>query len=267
MIKLNPIEMLITLALYSAYIEGEKPLSLLLVSKVESGKTSLLERFKGCKGTEWLGDATAWGIAKTYGKQIRNGEIRHLLFPEMSIPTSRSYETVSSLDAYLCGLIEEGVGKIVSFKFGDVKTESPMGCGIIACISNQDFSSKQKIWFRIGLMSRLLPVSYDYSLVTRKEIMNYIKAREYRKETRLKLIFPTQQIAMELPLNIADKLERITETITTGTELYGYRWQKHLQRLVLAHALTRGNTTADDVDFIVIEKLSKYLTTDCKIQI
>jgi len=258
---------LITLALFSAYIEGERPLSLLLVSKVESGKTTLLERFKGCKGTEWLGDATAWGIAKIYGKRIRSGELRHLLFPEFSIPTSRSYETVSSLDAYLCGLIEEGIGKIASFKFGDVHTESPMGCGIIACISNQDFAAKKKAWFRVGLMSRLLPVSFDYSKITRKVIMNYIKAREYRKETRLKLKFPIQQTAMELPLNIADKLEKMTETITTGTELYGYRWQKHLQRLVLAHALTRGNTTADNIDFIVIEKLSKYLTTDCKMQI
>lgn len=264
MISLEPIEKLISLALYSAYIKDEKPLSLLLVSKVEAGKTMLLEKFSCNQGCEWLGDATAWGIAKHYGKRIREGKIRHLLFPELSIPTSRNRDTVSAFDAYLCGLIEEGVGRIASFRYGEVSTNAPMGCGIIGCISKQDFDAKQNSWFRIGLMSRLLPVSYNYTERTRKRIMLYTKMRSYRTEQRIKLPLPnpSKLVEIDLPLRLANNLEKLSQNLTTGTELYGFRFQRHLQRLAMANALSRGDTTVTKDDVRVVEGLTQYLNTE-----
>jgi len=264
MIKLNPVELLVTLAIFSAYIKDERPVSILLVSKVESGKSKLLGKFSGNRGCEMVGDATAWGIAKHYGKRIRNGDIRHILFPEMSIPLSRRYDTVSALDAYLCGLIEEGVGKIVSFRYGEVSTVTPTGCGIIACLSNQDFSHKKAAWFRIGLMSRLIPVSFDYTDVTKNQIRYYIKTRNYRNEDKIELKLPSSQIDIQLPLPIADQLAIIAGQLIVGTELYGFRWQNHLQRLAMANALLNGRNVVEDTDLATIRALSGYFNTDCK---
>ena len=266
MVSLDDIELLISLVLFSAYLEGEKPLSAMIVSKVESGKSKLLERFSDTPGTVWVTDATAWGIAKHYGPDLKTGRIKHLLFPEFSIPIGRKFETVQMLDNFLCGLIEEGIGEIVSFRY-KARARAPYGCGVIICISNQDFKDKEKHWFRIGLMSRLLPISYDYSDTTRSQIMDYIKERAYQKETKITLNLPSSSVKVDLPRRIADRLEGITQMMITGTELYGFRWQRHLQRLAMASALMRGDDTVRDIDFDLVWNLREYLNKDCTKQI
>ena len=264
MIGLSDIELLVSLTLLSAYIKDEKPLSALIVSKVESGKSALLSKFSDNPKTAWITDATAWGIAKHYGTELKKGNIRHLLFPEFSIPIGRSFETVQMLDNFLCGLIEEGIGEIVSFKYR-AQTKAPYGCGVIICLSNQDFKKKEKSWFRVGLMSRLFPISYDYTEETVSNIMSYIKDRAYHNENKILLDLPKEDtVNITLPRDKADELEHITKEMVAGTELYGFRWQRHLQRLAMASALMRGVDTVADEDIEIVTHLKKYMNKDCE---
>jgi len=262
-IRLDDIELLISLALYSAYVKGEKPISLFLVSKVESGKSQLLSKYSEVPRTAYLSDCTAWGIARHYGADLALGKIRHLLFPEFTIPISRKAETVRALDAFLCGLIEEGIAEIVSFQWKP-RVRAPYGSGVIVCLSQQEFKDKEKLWFRIGLMSRLVPVSYDYTEATKKEIFKYIKKRRYHREVKVKLDFPGSSSEILLPQRYADEMEVWAKEQVTGTELYGFRWQRHFQRLAMANALRchRKLVTKEDVD--LIDRLRKYMNTECR---
>ena len=259
---MQDIAKLISLALLSAYIEEEKPLSLMLVSKVESGKSALLTKFSDVPNVVMPSDVTAWGIAKHYGDALRKGKIRHILIPEFSIPISRNWDTVKSLDTYLCGLIEEGVGEIVSYKWR-FATKAPYGCGVILCISNQDFKKQEANWFRIGLMSRVIPVSYDYKTDTQAAIKEYIKQRQYRKESKINFPIPQAKIPVTLPLPMANKLEKMVNKLITGTELYGFRWQRHLQRLAMANAVLNNRTTVELTDVETVRHLKKYMNVDC----
>ena len=62
MIKTAAIEDIIKAALFTAYLVGETPLSILLVAKVESGKSSIVEKFNPNPGVKLLTDCTAFGV-------------------------------------------------------------------------------------------------------------------------------------------------------------------------------------------------------------
>ena len=81
MIKVERMQKLIELALFSAYVEGEKPVSLLITAPVEAGKTEALMQFASNKGVLVLTDATAYGIMRDYGQNIISRQIRHLVIP------------------------------------------------------------------------------------------------------------------------------------------------------------------------------------------
>jgi len=194
---------------------------------------------------------------------IREGKIRHILIPEFSIPISRNWDTVRALDAFLLGLIEEGVGEIVSHQWRFV-TKAPYGCGIIACISNQDFKHHEKSWFRVGLMSRLLPISYEYSENTRQGIMKYIKERQYINEEKVELKLPEFRVFIDLPMQQADDIEKIVKDLITGTEMYGFRFQRHLQRLAMSHALYNDRFVVTDEDIEYINSIKEFINCDCR---
>ena len=273
MIALSDIEQLIATVLMSAYIKGERPLSLVLCSRVEAGKSRIVMRFASNPGIELIGDMTAWGIAKHLGRKIQDGKIRHLICPEFSIATSHKHETVAALDAFLCGLIEEGVGKIISAPYKQVEVTAPYGCGVILCISKQDLEKKRTHWFQVGLMSRLIPVSYSYSAATVTKIMHYIKAREYRDEQGIKLEFPVVPQEVDLPSYIANKIEATLVPIVLkvndpkgelleSDKLYGFRWQRHLQRLAMANTLLAGRDIVTIEDYEQLAHLTEYMNVN-----
>lgn len=89
MIKVNRILRIIELAIYSGYLKGEQPVSVLITAPPEAGKTNMVLKFADNKGCLELDDATAYGIVRHYGKQICEHKIRHLIIPDMVKPMSR----------------------------------------------------------------------------------------------------------------------------------------------------------------------------------
>jgi len=62
LINTQDLEYIIELVLLSGYIKNADPLSLIISSKVGAGKTELLKRYRGTRGTKFLSEATAYGI-------------------------------------------------------------------------------------------------------------------------------------------------------------------------------------------------------------
>jgi hypothetical protein len=110
LIGTQDLEKLIALALSSAYVKGDKPISLLIVSdRPESGKTETVNRFYGNIGLGFLSDCTAFALWRDFEKQMRARTLKHLIIPEFLTLLSRSSETVASLISTLQELTEDGV--------------------------------------------------------------------------------------------------------------------------------------------------------------
>jgi hypothetical protein len=58
-LSLDALERTVQATLYSACVKDERPLSLLIVAKPESGKTLVLKKYRENKGIVYLTDCTA----------------------------------------------------------------------------------------------------------------------------------------------------------------------------------------------------------------
>ena len=101
MIKTGELEHIVKLAIFSSYIADERPVSILISARVESGKTELLQKAKQCDGILYLNDVTAYGLQKHYLTPISEGAIRTVIIPDLITPLSRSGDTVETFIAFL----------------------------------------------------------------------------------------------------------------------------------------------------------------------
>ena len=258
MIRLEGVEELIRYTLFSAWVKDVRPLSMMVIAKVESGKTEVVNQFIWNKGILVMTDCTYWGILNKYKEQLLAGEINHIIIPDMIVPINRSSDTVNSLIAFLNALTEEGVNEIVSYAFPDgLNLDHPIRSGIITTIARPDFDKWKTKWAAVGFTSRFLPVCYDYAENTRDEIYNALIYRREMSKT-ISLNFPDTPQYIFLPPGIATLATQYSKAIGAAIETYGFRAQRQLQTLMMSRALSRGSDTVEMEDFDSIAELSEF---------
>jgi len=262
LINTGQLEHLIKLALYTGYIKGEKPVSLLITASVESGKTELVKKFSNNKGIVYLTDCTAYGITKNFLPELELGKIKHIIIPDLIVPLSKQKATVKSFISFLNAIIEEGVVEIQTYAIS-MKKEN-IRCGIITTIARKELNDSRHRWSSMGFISRILPVSYSYSQDTVMKILDSIARREYYNEEKQKLKFPKKEKHIKLPVDIAKELIPFSEQFGKAEQVYGFRLQKQLQVLLEASALMddRKVVTIDDVN--ILKKLLEFVNLDYK---
>lgn len=266
MIGVDNILNLLELVIFSGHVKGEQPVSVLLTASVEAGKTELVLKFVQNDGCVALTDATAFGIMRDYGEAIKNGGIRHIIIPDLIKPMSRGKDTVHTLIAFLNSLIEEGVYRVSTYAEkigaplqGTVGVQPiPVNCGLITTLARGILLDGRRYWSQMGFMSRLLPISYDYGANTQLQIQKSIASRQYLSEQPIRLKLPTVDMEVKLQQPEANDLAMLSQGLTaivtknSPERVYGFRLQKHLQRLTMASALKNGRdfVTKNDVDYI-----------------
>ena len=93
LINTEPLKKVIECTLISPYIKDEKPISLLIVAKAESGKTTAMKMYRENKGVVYLTDCTAYGITRDILPKIVSGEIKTIMIPDLITPLSKSTKT------------------------------------------------------------------------------------------------------------------------------------------------------------------------------
>jgi hypothetical protein len=268
MIKVKRIIDILELAIFSAYIKGEQPVSILITAPVEAGKTEIVLQFAQNKGCVALTDATAYGIMRDYGQLIVNRKVRHLIVPDLVKPMSRGKDTVHSLIAFLNSLVEEGVIRISTYAeriaaptqtSGPEVQPRPVKCGLIATLAKDILLDGRHHWSRMGFMSRMIPVSYEYAISTQIDIQKSIAKREYLADEPIILELPDEDMEVRLEPPQSDDLILLTASLVAAMaasknpeKIYGFRLQKQLQRLAMANALKnkRDIVIEEDVDCI-----------------
>jgi len=259
MISLSEIHYTIKLGLYSAFVEGEKPVSIMLLAPVEHGKSELLKQFKLYTSVKVSTDFNTF-IFQGFAPDIQRGIIKTIIFPDFLRLIKRKYSTQSSILTILNSLVEEGwTGKLPMG--GSV--DKPLNCNVITALTEDEIRDKRHKWAKLGFLSRFLPISYSYQFKTKERIRNYIQDRKYMVEDKPKEHrMPTESSEVTLTKDVGEKIKGLSRKIVEEIKeknLYGFRLQRQLQTLALSNALLSNRKITNDDDFDIINNLTKHI--------
>jgi len=255
LVHTEPLQKMVECALVSPYIKDEKPLSLLIVAKAESGKTSTMKLYRRNKGIIYVTDCTAYGITRDILPKMTSGEIRTLMIPDLLTPLAKSAKTRQSLIAFLNNLIEEGIARITTYGMiwnQDVKAN------VITAVTDQALEDGRHDWAKMGFISRFIIFSYSYSLSTITAILNRYSENGLKNED-VKVKLPTREVNIDLPKEFADKLDPIAMKIGEQYNLYGIRAKINFRCLLKALAYRNSKTAVDEHNFEEFLKLADYM--------
>jgi hypothetical protein len=213
------LQTIIECALISPYINDEKPLSLLIVAKPESGKSSAMKQYRETQGVIYLTDCTAYGITRDVLPKIVSGEVKTIMIPDLLTPLSKQSKTRQSFVAFLNNLIEEGVAKITTYS---TVWNKDANANIITAVTDQALFDARHGWAKMGFLSRFIVFSYSYTLSDVMEILNRYSTHGYTLDHQ-QLSLPKEPIDVKLPEAIAKQLNPIAMKIGQEFKLYGFR--------------------------------------------
>lgn len=255
MIRLGEIEYLIRLGVYSPFVRGERSVSMVLCAPSEHGKSEILKKFINIS-TVKISSNFDTTVFLDIVPEIELRKLKTLMILDFLRVTKRKYSTQANSLTILSALIEEGWhGNLPLGR----RVDKPIRANLITALTEDDLRDKRHKWAKTGFLSRLLPITYRYRDETKSMIREYIKDRKYIDDTLLEFELPPQPLDIELPHDIANKLESISLDITNSTNLLGFRLQRQLQVLAMSNALMSGRIMVTEDDYKVIKRVSKHI--------
>jgi len=266
MINVEDIEKLIKYALISGRLKDEKQLSLLFISTVETGKTTVIRKHcLKCNRVFYTTDATAYGIIKETNnlRDIEERKFTHIVIPDLIKCTSRKQSTVNDFISFMNSLIEEGVVNISTYatkvRMNDSRKIHGIKCGLITSIAYNEFTDHRSRWSRIGFISRLLPVSYSYKDSTVVKIFDYINDEGHLSEKIEKTKISKSDVKVKIPEEFNPKLSILAITKAKEQKLYGFRFLVMFRTLLKSIALFNGRKIANEEDMKELERLLGFV--------
>ena len=258
LIKVEPLKKIIECTLISPYIKDEKPLSLLIVAKPESGKSSVMKQYRENKGVVYITDCTAYGLTREILPKIVSGEIKTIMIPDLITPLSKATKTRQSFVAFLNNLIEEGVAKMTTYA---TVWNKDVNANIITAVTDEELRDARHNWAKIGFLSRFILFSYSYNISTITEILNsYSKHGLSFRNVKVKL--PTRQVNIDLPREIANRIDPIAMKIGEQFRLYGLRAKINFRSLLKCLAYRNQRKIVADADFQEFLELADHMNFD-----
>lgn len=258
LIKVDPLKKLIECTLLSPYIQDEKPISLLIVARPESGKSSIMKQYRENTGIVYLTDCTAFGITRDVLPKIVSGEIKTIMIPDLITPLSKATKTRQTFIAFLNALIEEGVAKITTY--GTVWNKDATA-NVITAVTDEVLRDARHSWAKMGFLSRFVVFSYSYSISTVTKILGYYSEHGLcLKNAKLKL--PKKQVNVTLSKEIADKINPIATRIGDQFRLYGLRAKINFRNLLKCIATRNQRRTVTEADFQEFLELADFMNFD-----
>lgn len=280
--RVEPIHKLLKYVLLSGFIDDgwdSAPLSLTLIAKPESAKTSI-ETSYICDGVLVIDDISQKGIWSLI-TQLKENKLHHIIIKDLVRLTARRRETSQSTIAFFNGLIEEGLDKNL-FLGQEYEGLEGKKCGLVTSITPEEFIKQFRKWRDIGFLTRTIPVSYEYSVsminlideTIKNEVVVFTKTNidnKYDYKNRIKVEIP-ENIADEINLLKNRKVEElkkfsVTEYLgnkprrVTYEELIGTRLHKQLRLLTKSIAFVNHpqELTVKARDVLELTTLLEYI--------
>lgn len=267
MIKVEQLEKIIKVALFSGRIANERPLSILIVATVGAGKSELLSEFseKYVDTVLYATDITAFALHHKHGKRLRRGEIKHIIIPDLLTPLNKQKEQADHFITFMNGIIEEGIARVESQKSNFV-VDVPVKCGLITSLATKELQLRKDKWASVGFLSRMLPISYAYKQETVLKIFNYITDRKYLMENPNILNLPVDTNVI-LPKEISEACIPLAELLKDENDEYGFRRLKQIQVFLMGHALMCKRFIVEDQDLNAFIDIADFVGFECRARI
>ena len=266
-LKVETLDKIVRVALFTGRILNERPLSLLIIASVGAGKSDLLSHFseKYVDSALYCTDITAFALHHKHGKQLKKGEIRHIIMPDLLTPLNKQKEQADHFITFMNGIIEEGIARVESQKSNFV-AEVPIKCGFITSLAKKELLIRRDKWASIGFLSRMLPISYAYSLETVVQIFDYIADRGYQTYSPTHVDLPLDSNVV-LPKDISEKCIPLAKKLKDDNDEYGFRRLKQIQTFLMGNALMCGRFIVTEEDLEAFKEIEKFVGYDCKAEI
>lgn len=253
MIGLDTIMMTIRTALWTPYVHGHRPVSVMIVSHPQRGKTWAMEHGMKTPNILYLTDVTPWAIVdELKNAHNKNLKVNHLIIPDFVNPMAR--KGMAKMVAILNSYTEEGVSKIKTY-FQDITFVPPMKGGLITATTFDDFSSNCRKWEGMGFLSRMMIISYDYSDEVLKKIRDYCDDPDSDSETidYWDEDFPKQSIDVKVTI----QQNRVVGNLM-GDHI---RRRKLMYTMLKARTIMAGRQIVTDDDVHDIINMSRFFNT------
>lgn len=260
MIGTSLIEELVQTVVLSHRIKHGQHLSLLLMARPESGKTTIA-RAANAKHVCPVAVMSGRSIVKEIHD---HPETEFLLFNDLTCIRAMSQSAVLLLINLLNQITQNEHGKI---GFAGKETEEiDRQIGIIACLPFSTFRDQRTKWNELGFVSRMLPFCYAYDVELVAEIKTSMKAYDTAKTRTHKILkTPRRDCAIEMSKKFRDTVQAISDAKAIELKQIGLRLLQSYLCLVRAHALWDNRRAVNAADIAFLRAVDHHISiTECK---
>jgi hypothetical protein len=253
--QMNALLDFVKLLIWTGQVEGERPVSAIIVAPAGSGKTTALENLQ-CEQAPFLGDLTARPLS---GLVRGNDKVTHILLGDMLSLFGHKASTVK----LTLRLVSQMTGEKLlhdPWTGADIK---PRMIGLITAIPPQDFQKQKKHIAGGGFASRFIVAKYTYRASTIASIHRFIARDGYTKDSfRPFIIDDPGKWKIELSEKLSDLIKDFGMSIKSDP--LGFRAHRHLRSLVKAQARRNKRPVCIEEDFRVVQAYCEFFTTEGK---
>lgn len=272
MVTMKKLKEFMKIILYTGYMKDENAVSVLIVGKPESGKSSLTNRLITNKGIVEVTDLSAYGISKMLIPLIeKDEEIKHIIIPDFLVVLAKSKATSDRTLVFINSFVEEGIANIgtylnkgIEFKTSEKVKNKKVRGGIITSMTEQEYKKKKKKFNEIGFLSRFLVLRYKYSDGYLDTIFSNIMSNKYLERGEDKIILPEKKIDIIFDDKIIFQMmkDKARDKVEHGkVEGYGIRLARMFKIILkaIAYKNKRGKVTMDDwLEFLEYSHFINY---------
>lgn len=247
-VGLTRLTSLVKTVIWTGKIDGEEPVSMVLIAPAESAKTELLKQFRGTPTLEFFSDLTSRGLS-AFKTDIESGKLRHIVILDLIRVLSHPRVTADRTIQTIAGLIEDGQSSIADAggveKWGDTKNFPRIGA--LMAVTPQVYYRKRKMFRDTGFLSRFLPIHYKYSPPTIKMVHKAIQ-NGHVKPLPTALVLPEKKLSAKIPDSIAFQISNLARQIGEKENTYGFRWHRSMRCLIKGIAISKRRFIVNQED-------------------
>jgi hypothetical protein len=243
-------------AIFAARVQTRNRVSLLLIASPESAKTQMLLYFRETPTLRYFSSITSKPLLQLRN-DLESGRITHLVLQDLIASMSHQQTTAERLMHWLALLMDEGATSFADAG-GIVEFRGLPKLGVLAATTPMVWWDKRTRWHRTGLISRFLPIHFDYRDITVDLIHECIQAG-------VELPDPKAAKLPEHPVNVvieeaeAEQIKIRAKTLAAKFETRGFRFHKSLRLLAQGRALVQGRERVTMADVSKLDEWLKFM--------
>ncbi len=259
LIDIQPVVDIIALSLQSAFLSESNGVSLLILGKPETAKTSAIFSFSNLDFVSYYDEITPKRMIDEFLSLVRLRQKRTLLIPDLINCIEKQASTRDTLLALIkSGIDDTGIKNISTYhkQIDVLKQVQGLKFNLITALTTNSFANIKRYMKNTGLLSRFVPFSYQYPISLVKKIFEYIEAGSVDGYVTIPEIVKTETSIDDTPL--FKEFEVVALKMASDADGYGFRALHALKRLAKANALLNGRKEVEKEDINKVIYLSKW---------